>query len=436
MEIPAPGPGEANKGPMPRLEGFDQTLELLRDPYRFIGRNCGELNSDAFEARLLGARTICMSGPEAAELFYDEQRFQRGGAAPELLRATLFGKGAVQALDDAPHRRRKGLFLALRAPRQLALLDAHVRRRWDEAMVHWAARGRFRFYDALHPLLTRAACDWVGVPLETRELDHRARQLTRLFDAAAAFPARHLAARAARWQAERWLANWVADCRAHRAVAPPDSLAEAVIEHRDEDGRLLSPRIAAVELLNLLRPTVAVSVFIVFVAHALQRAPEWRSRLAQRTDIASGTEGLAFVQEVRRHYPFFPAVVARVRRTFDWRGMRFEGGLRALLDLYGTNHDPRAWDDEWDFQPERWLRQRPGPYQFVPQGGGEAAVHHRCPGEDVATRLMLVALERLVAGMSYRVPPQTLDLDMARLPALPRDGFLIEDVRPAGNASR
>ena len=34
---------------------------------------------------------------------------------------------------------------------------------------------------------------------------------------------------------------------------------------------MLDPRIAAVELLNILRPTVAVSVFITFTAHALHQ---------------------------------------------------------------------------------------------------------------------------------------------------------------------
>ena len=34
-----------------------------------------------------------------------------------------------------------------------------------------------------------------------------------------------------------------------------------------------------VELLNVLRPTVAVSVFIVHAVHALNRYPEWVQRL-------------------------------------------------------------------------------------------------------------------------------------------------------------
>jgi len=57
-------------------------------------------------------------------------------------------------------------------------------------------------------------------------------------------------------------------------VQPPEQSALRVITtHRDLNGALLSPRIAAVELLNMLRPTFAVSVFITFIAHALHHHP-------------------------------------------------------------------------------------------------------------------------------------------------------------------
>ena len=50
---------------------------------------------------------------------------------------------------------------------------------------------------------------------------------------------------------------------------------------------------------------------------------------------------------------------------------------------------------------------------------------------------MEVALYFLVHRLRYRVPEQDLSLDTSRLPALPRDGFVISDVQlavPAGGA--
>src|SRR3546814_15123713 len=77
---------------------------------------------------------------------------------------------------------------------------------------------------------------------------------------------------------------------------------------------LLSLHVAAVEILNVIRPIVAVGVYITFVAHALHQFPECR-RKVEAGDDTSYTE--MFVQEVRRFYPFFPAVAALVRREFE-----------------------------------------------------------------------------------------------------------------------
>jgi fatty-acid peroxygenase len=49
---------------------------------------------------------------EAARLFDDAERFQRAGAAPRRVKATLLGEGGVQSLDGEAHRRRKAMFMS------------------------------------------------------------------------------------------------------------------------------------------------------------------------------------------------------------------------------------------------------------------------------------------------------------------------------------
>ncbi|WP_207920091.1 hypothetical protein [Saccharopolyspora aridisoli] len=46
--------------------------------------------------------------------------------------------------------------------------------------------------------------------------------------------------------------------------------------HRDADGRELTPQLADVELLNIIRPAAAVSWFVTHAAHALHRWPHHR----------------------------------------------------------------------------------------------------------------------------------------------------------------
>lgn len=98
---------------IPRETQAESSLSLLGEGYSFIPSRCQRLGTDLFQVRLLMQNTICMSGEEAAKLFYDEQLFQRQHAAPRMLQKTLFGQGGVQGLDGDAHRHRKLLFLSL-----------------------------------------------------------------------------------------------------------------------------------------------------------------------------------------------------------------------------------------------------------------------------------------------------------------------------------
>jgi fatty-acid peroxygenase len=69
--------------------------------------------------------------------------------------------------------------------------------------------------------------------------------------------ARHAAARLARKRSERWVTKLVCDVRADRQQAPAGSALEVVAWHRELDGKLLEEHTAALELLNIARPTVA-----------------------------------------------------------------------------------------------------------------------------------------------------------------------------------
>ena len=87
---------------IPREKSFDATVALLRDPYEFVSKRCRRYGSDLFQTRLMLRKTICMTGPESAELFYDQSRFMRQGATPGRIQKTLFGRGGVQGPADRP----------------------------------------------------------------------------------------------------------------------------------------------------------------------------------------------------------------------------------------------------------------------------------------------------------------------------------------------
>ena len=228
---------------------------------------------------------------------------------------------------------------------------------------------------------------------------------------------------------ERWAAGLIAGVRRGELQAPDGSALQVVAHHRSADGTLLDQRIAVVELLNLIRPIVAIAWYVAFAGHALHGHPEWRARVAA----ADGDRAREwFVQEVRRFYPFTPFVGARVRQEFSWRGHHFPQGRLVLLDVYGASHDPNLWEEPDRFLPERFEGREIGAFDFIPQGGGDHDAGHRCAGEWITIAQMKAAVLWL-SRLSYEVAEDGLEIPLGRIPTMPRNGFVMTKVRPASN---
>lgn len=416
---------------IPRDLQAESSLSLLSEGYSFIPSRCQRLGSDIFQVRLLLQNTICMSGEEAAKLFYDEQLFERQHAAPRMLQKTLFGQGGVQGLDGEAHRHRKRLFISLLTDDAVAELVRLSETHWQAAIETWQLSDRIVLMPEIQAILTRSVCEWAGVPLAEDEVLLRRDQLAAMIDGAGGIGARHLRARKARKEAENWMIGLISRVRAGELQVDETRALAVVARYLDLDGKALDERAAAVEMLNLLRPTVAVTRFIIYAALELLAHPEWHQRL-QRDDAALEP----FAQEVRRLHAFFPFTAARVRTDFEWRGYHFPEGTRVLLDLYGTNRDSRLWTEPEAFRPERFATWDGSAFNFITQGGGDAATGHRCPGESLAIALLMSALRMLTRRMTYAVPAQDLRMDTSRMPAQPESLLIIEDVRSVSPISQ
>jgi fatty-acid peroxygenase len=418
---------------LPRDSGFDGTLALLfSDGYRFIQKRCRRYETDLFETRLALQRVICMSGAEAAEVFYAPGRFTRRGAMPRTALWLLQGEGSVSVQDGAAHRRRKEMFMSLMGPGDIQRLTERFAEEWRARLEKWERQSTAMvLHEEAQAVLCRAVCAWAGVPLTEREAQKRTREFAAMIDGAGAVGPRNWWGLFLRRRTERWARRFVEAVRAGSLDVPEGSAAHVIATHRDRDGDRLDASVAAVELLNVLRPTVAVARFVTFAALALHEHPACRQQL--RANQADGDDDYLehFVQEVRRYYAFFPFIGGRVREPFDWRGHHFTEGTWVLLDLYGTDHDERVWEDPEAFRPERFAEEsEPDAFEFIPQGGGDHFAGHRCAGEWVTIALMKAAVRLLTDSMQYDVPAQQdLTIPLTRMPTLPKSGFAMRDVR-------
>jgi fatty-acid peroxygenase len=411
----------ANRRPL-----IDRSLAVLTEGYAWLPNRMRDSAEPVLSTRLLGRPALAVRGPDAVRFFYDEANVRRHGALPEPVRATLFGLDAVHTLDGAAHRARKSFFLPLLSPDRVTGLVEEVTRAWDEAVAEWAGRPRVTLFDEAGAVLTRGVCRWAGVPLPDGEEAPLAADLLAMVDGFATAGPRHFRARRARARQELRLAQLVDAVRAGAAPARPGSVLDAVCRHREADGAPLAPRTAAVELLNVLRPTAAVAFFAAFTAHALVRWPAHRERL-RTGDPAYAT---AFAHEVRRFYPFAPFLGGLAVRELSWRGAGVPEGGIVLLDVYGQNHDEELWGDPYTFRPERFLERPAAPDELIPQGGGDPRSGHRCPGENVTVGLLQALAVRL-ARLEYTLPAQDLSIPLHRMPTRPRSGIVLTGVRAA-----
>jgi fatty-acid peroxygenase len=405
---------------MARLENG---LQFLTRGYGWLPDKRRQLGRRTVPTRLGTLKVLGIEGPEAARFLYDEDHVRRAHAIPEPVQGTLFGKGAVHTLDGEMHRVRKAMFVALLMREDgIAALVEQATAAWDDAAAGWQG-GRIVLLDESAQVIAGTVCRWAGVPIDDDEVPALARDLVSMVDGFATGGARHWRARKARGRREAWLSQLVSDVRSGTATVPEGCAVDVVARHTDAGGEQLDPRVAAVELLNIIRPTTAVAWFMAFSGHALIRWPEYRDRLA------SGDPAFAeaWAHEVRRYYPFAPFIGGRAPQETSYDGERIPKNSVVLLDLYGQNHDAELWPDPYEFRPERFLGREIGEFELVPQGGGDPRTNHRCPGEQLTVSLLSALAVRL-ARLTFEAPEQDLGIALHRIPARPDSGVLL-DVR-------
>lgn len=423
-------PGEvAPPASIPHLPDGDSALAFLREGYEFVSRRCEKLSSDAFSTTVLRRPLVCTRGADAARMFSHPGRFTRQGAAPPTTTRLLQGKPSVHQLDGEAHHRRKAVFMQLLDAGSTARLVALFEEEWRARTAAWTQRPEVVLQIEAERALTAAVFRWAGLPAPASPagLAERARELGAMIDGAGAYGPRLLRGLRLRRRHEKMIQVLIQDLRS--APGPgPDTPANIIARLQDDYGAPLPLREAGNELINLLCPTVAIGRWITFAGLALHRHPELRGRFSEPGYLQR------FVHEVRRFYPFVPALAGRVREPFEWAGRWFRTGDWVLLDVYGTNRHPGLWFEPGRFDPDRFIGWQGDPHTLIPQGAGEFAHDHRCPGENPTIALMMAAIGRLLE-LDYTVPRQNLRYPMNRFPTAPPSGLILGRPRagaPAG----
>lgn len=402
----------------------DRTASLVRAGYRISGCLRARTSGPFTLLRPLVRHPLVVRGQEGVDLFYDTERVVRRAATPDPVALTIFGRGAVHTLDDAAHRHRKQLFLEVTAAGRVADLRGRVARKWSRELEGWVRQGSGTVLPSAVAVFGEAVQEWAGAADSPAVMARRSQDLALITDGFATLSPAWLRARRARRRADGWATRLIAEVRQGRRTPERHSAAWVMAHATDLDGHLLPVGTAAVELLNVLRPTVAVSYYAAFATLALEANPDLADRCA--TGEPEAVE--KFCHEVRRMSPFVPLLAGRTRCPFTWQGQEVDEGEAVFLDVHGTDNDPDAWVDASTFDPERFRADAVQRVDFIPQGGGSVEAGHRCPGEGIAMALLRTVVPTL-ARLDWSIHPADRVYSLRRVPARPVGGVRLLDVR-------
>src|SRR5690625_3740145 len=192
---------------------MDHTLNLMREGYMYISNRCHSFQSNIFETRLFGKQAICMRGNEAAELFYDSEKFKRNGATPKRVVRSFFGNESVQTLDENTHRHRKERLMSVMTSACLQQRVDITKHNWKEMSTKWEQRDKIILYEEVQKLLCTAAWEWVGVQLQEDEVSKRVKDLAALYESAVAVGPVYWVGRNYRNSLNKWSSELIDEVR-------------------------------------------------------------------------------------------------------------------------------------------------------------------------------------------------------------------------------
>lgn len=395
--------------------------QRLDEGYLLLSELRKEADAPVVKARLLNKEVIAVYGKEAARAFYDPANFKRKGAMPKLVLKTLFGEGGVQTLDDEEHNQRKKVFMDLMTPKRMEDYHRIVDRTLTEKMEH--LQGELELFDVAKDVLFRSICEWSGIDLtkmNEREINQLAEYQISMISSAVTNPTTHIKGIENRKKSEKWAQSLIEEARINPIAGKENVALYAFANAKDTQGNLLPIDVAAVELLNIIRPTVALTVWIALMGHALFSRPDIYQRLHTEFDELQDS----FIQEMRRYYPFFPMIPAFAKKDVTIDGYLIPEDSWVVLDLYGTNHDERSIETPEVFRISRYVGKEKHisydeEYEMIAQGGGKFEAMHRCAGEWITLHALRVFSDQLVNKYEFSVPEQDWTIPMNQFPTYP-----------------
>nr|WP_241864499.1 cytochrome P450 [Staphylococcus massiliensis] len=416
---------------LPKVKGLDNTVDIIKGGYTYVPGKLEEFDSKAFEVRALGGKKIAvMSGKEAAEIFYDNEKMERQGTLPKRIVNTLFGKGAIHTTAGKKHVDRKALFMSLMTDENLNYLRELTRNYWFMNTERMQSMDKVNVYNESIYMLTKIGFRWAGIIQTPEEAEQNAKDMDTMINSFVSLGSAYKGykkAKKARKRVEDFLEKQIIDVRKGK-LHPEEGTALYEFAHwEDLNDNPMDSHLCAVDLMNVVRPLAAINRFISYGVKVLIEFDQEKEklRLENNEDYA-----YKFAQEVRRIFPFVPYLPGRAAVDLEYDGYKIPAGMMTALDVYGTTHDEDLWENPDQFNPNRFDNWDGSPFDLIPQGGGDFYTNHRCAGEWITVIIMEETMKYFANKIEFDVPSQDLSVKLDKLPGNVTSGTIISNVRP------
>lgn len=336
----------------------------------------------------------------------------------------LLGQHSLLLLDGAEHLRQRKMLLPPLHGERMASYGERMVRLTESAIRAWPDSGKF----PIHPHLQNIALDIIlRVIFGVEEAEGLARMHSRVAEILDAgtnplllFPAfqRDLGpltpwGKFARARDEADVMIYDLIRRRRESNEKKDDILSLLVDARDDEGNPMPDKELRDELVTLLvagHETTATA--LAWTLRWVLDSPSLLSRLQADLENEGVLANLApdriaraplldaVVREALRLQPVVPMVGRLLQKPARIGGYDLDAGTPVIASIYLVHRRPDLYPDPTKFDPDRFLRRKFGPNEWLPFGGGI----RRCIGMAFALYEMKMVLATILARVVLRLP--------------------------------
>lgn len=413
--------------PRPAGSLLSHSLRFAKNTFQFYeeaARECG----DIFTTRIPGLGDwVYVCSPDLIQAMLEAPpEVLAGGEMNRESMSHMLGTGATSYLDGPAHRERRGVTVPyLGREGSLAHVDA-VREITERSLAEWPDGRPFKLTEPLQ----RIALESIVRALFSAASPDQVRQLARDFESFNFKALRSPTVAHPTFQID--LGSWGGWGRVKKmrgeilevfARAIEARLADAgdgddgdlvlgMARARLADGSGLSADAIRAEILDMLfQGHELTGNSMTWTLGEVLARPPILERLREELDSVVGDGDVraahlsrleyleAVLYEGLRFRPVTPyTAVRRVKQPFSLGGYELPEGTLLALCYPAQAKREQTFANPQEFDPDRFLGKRPGPYEWNPFGGGD----HGCMGRELAEAIMKTALATIVRKVELR----------------------------------